>query len=318
MLVLFGAASGPVPPVDPQRLNGAGSLFLTRPTLFDYITTPEELRARAAAVYASVADGTLDVRIGHRYPLADAARRPRGPAGPPHHGQAAAAPLSRVAPHRRSLGDGRLITFCRRGRPWDRFDQPRPSTASAGLFLLDAQHGIVLSGGENRQETLRRYAPAVGGPPGQVVVELGFAPLPGPGLPQTGRSGIDARIAGQRIGELSQTDAAWYRPLLERAVRHGLRPGCEAHVVHGGFGMLELEIYLPVVDHAARSNRSASRSERAARPRSPGSVHPTPVPRPVWWVATATLCGGGAGRELRGRLVELAGATAAIAVRRGR
>ncbi|GAA3234672.1 quinone oxidoreductase [Pseudonocardia petroleophila] len=72
MLVLFGAASGPVPPVDPQRLNRGGSLYLTRPTLFHHLPTPEALRERAAAVYASVADGTLDVRIGHRYPLAEA------------------------------------------------------------------------------------------------------------------------------------------------------------------------------------------------------------------------------------------------------
>lgn len=73
MLVLFGAASGPVPPVDPQRLNRGGSLFLTRPTLFHHVATPEALRARAAAVYHAVADGSLDVRIGHRYPL-DGAR----------------------------------------------------------------------------------------------------------------------------------------------------------------------------------------------------------------------------------------------------
>ena len=73
MLVLFGASSGPVPPVDPQRLNHAGSLFLTRPKLFDYISTREELAERAGAVLAAVADGTLDVRIGHRYPLAEAA-----------------------------------------------------------------------------------------------------------------------------------------------------------------------------------------------------------------------------------------------------
>ena len=69
MLVLFGAASGPVPPVDPQRLNSAGSVFLTRPKLFDFIIGTGELRDRAAGVYAAVADGTLDVRIGHRYPL---------------------------------------------------------------------------------------------------------------------------------------------------------------------------------------------------------------------------------------------------------
>jgi len=72
MLVLFGASSGPVPPVDPQRLNAAGSTYLTRPKLFDYVKTRDELRARAAAVYAAVSDGTLDVRIGQRYPLAEA------------------------------------------------------------------------------------------------------------------------------------------------------------------------------------------------------------------------------------------------------
>ena len=69
ILVLFGAASGPVPPVDPQRLNAAGSLFLTRPKLFDHIDTRESLTARAAGVYAAVLDGALDVRIGHRYRL---------------------------------------------------------------------------------------------------------------------------------------------------------------------------------------------------------------------------------------------------------
>lgn len=72
MLVLYGAAGGPVPPVDPQRLNAAGSVFLTRPKLFDHVHTREELTSRAAAVYGAVADGTLDVRIGHRYSLAEA------------------------------------------------------------------------------------------------------------------------------------------------------------------------------------------------------------------------------------------------------
>ncbi len=74
VLVLFGAASGPVLPVDPQRLNRAGSVYLTRPTLHDYVATRDELTARAAAVFAAVADGSLQVRIGHRYPLEQAAR----------------------------------------------------------------------------------------------------------------------------------------------------------------------------------------------------------------------------------------------------
>ena len=72
ILVLFGASSGPVPPVDPQRLNAAGSVFLTRPKLYDHITSREELTARAGAVYSAVAGGKLDVRIGQRYPLAEA------------------------------------------------------------------------------------------------------------------------------------------------------------------------------------------------------------------------------------------------------
>ncbi len=69
MLVLFGAASGPVPPFDIQRLNSGGSLFLTRPTLRHYTATREELTWRAAKVYAAVASGALRIRIGGRYPL---------------------------------------------------------------------------------------------------------------------------------------------------------------------------------------------------------------------------------------------------------
>jgi NADPH:quinone reductase len=72
MLVLFGASSGPVPPVDPQRLNAAGSIFLTRPKADDYTVTPHELRERAREVFEAVAAGTLSVRIGGRYPLSSA------------------------------------------------------------------------------------------------------------------------------------------------------------------------------------------------------------------------------------------------------
>ena len=74
MLVLFGASSGKVAPVDPQTLNSKGSLFLTRPTLADYIAERAELLARAEAVLGSAARGELSVRIGGRYPLAEAAR----------------------------------------------------------------------------------------------------------------------------------------------------------------------------------------------------------------------------------------------------
>jgi NADPH:quinone reductase len=73
-MVLYGAASGPVPPVDPQRLAAGGSLYLTRPTLGSYIATRDELLTRANALFRWIRQGTLKVRIGGRYPLDQAAR----------------------------------------------------------------------------------------------------------------------------------------------------------------------------------------------------------------------------------------------------
>jgi NADPH:quinone reductase len=73
-MVLYGAASGPVSPVDPLRLLAGGSLFLTRPTLGSYIATPDELRHRADDLFRWIREGTLTVRIGGRYPLDQAAR----------------------------------------------------------------------------------------------------------------------------------------------------------------------------------------------------------------------------------------------------
>ncbi|MFQ6171847.1 quinone oxidoreductase family protein [Oryzobacter sp. R7] len=73
-LALFGAASGQVPPFDIQRLNRGGSLFLTRPTLGHHLATRDELEWRAREVLGAVADGSLHVAVGGRYPLADAAR----------------------------------------------------------------------------------------------------------------------------------------------------------------------------------------------------------------------------------------------------
>jgi NADPH2:quinone reductase len=72
-LALFGAASGAVAPVDPQRLNSGGSLFLTRPTLKHYIATREELLWRSGEILAAVADGSLHVAIGATFPLERAA-----------------------------------------------------------------------------------------------------------------------------------------------------------------------------------------------------------------------------------------------------
>ncbi|MBD8505248.1 quinone oxidoreductase [Hoyosella sp. G463] len=74
MVALFGAASGPVPPLDPQRLNQAGSVFLARPSLGHFLRTREELQWRAGEILGAIADGTLTPRVGARYPLAEAAR----------------------------------------------------------------------------------------------------------------------------------------------------------------------------------------------------------------------------------------------------
>jgi NADPH2:quinone reductase len=73
MMVLYGASSGPVPPVDPQVLNRKGSLFLTRPTLVNYVAARDELLARAHELFDLVRADHLRVRIGHTFTLKDAA-----------------------------------------------------------------------------------------------------------------------------------------------------------------------------------------------------------------------------------------------------
>ena len=72
MAVFFGNSSGPVPGIEPLALSRRGSLFMTRPTLGFYIATPEELAWRAGDLFAWIAAGQLDVRIGREVPLAEA------------------------------------------------------------------------------------------------------------------------------------------------------------------------------------------------------------------------------------------------------
>lgn len=77
LMVSFGNASGPVPPVSPLELARGGSLFLTRPTLHDYVAGAEALRASAARLFEMVGSGAVPVRIGARFPLAEAAEAHR-------------------------------------------------------------------------------------------------------------------------------------------------------------------------------------------------------------------------------------------------
>ena len=77
MLVLFGGASGAVPPFDLIRLSTMGSLYVTRPTLKDYVATRADLEERASDIFGLVAEGALKVRVAHTYRLEDAAQAHR-------------------------------------------------------------------------------------------------------------------------------------------------------------------------------------------------------------------------------------------------
>lgn len=77
MMVLFGGSSGAVPPFDLIALSQKGSLYVTRPTLVNYIASREELMSRSGAVFAMITAGKLKLRIPHTYPLAEAQRAHR-------------------------------------------------------------------------------------------------------------------------------------------------------------------------------------------------------------------------------------------------
>lgn len=72
LFVTFGNASGPVPPFAPGRLAQGGSLYMTRPTLFDYIVTPDELAASAGALFEMIRSGKVKIEVGQTFALADA------------------------------------------------------------------------------------------------------------------------------------------------------------------------------------------------------------------------------------------------------
>ena len=72
LFVSFGNASGPVPPFAPLRLSQAGSLFFTRPTMFEYPATTADLDASAAALFEVIQSGAVKIDIGQTFALADA------------------------------------------------------------------------------------------------------------------------------------------------------------------------------------------------------------------------------------------------------
>jgi NADPH:quinone reductase len=74
LMVLYGASSGPVPPIDLQILNRHGSLFVTRPSLFHHVATTDELEWRATSLFDLLRRGDLELAVHERYPLAEAGR----------------------------------------------------------------------------------------------------------------------------------------------------------------------------------------------------------------------------------------------------
>ncbi len=73
LFVSYGNASGPADPIAPTRLAQGGSLYMTRPTLFNYFNSPERMKAGSAALFGALATGTIKAQIGQRFALSDAA-----------------------------------------------------------------------------------------------------------------------------------------------------------------------------------------------------------------------------------------------------
>ncbi|HWA60039.1 MAG TPA: quinone oxidoreductase [Caulobacteraceae bacterium] len=86
LFVSYGNASGPVPPFAPLRLSQAGSLFFTRPTMFDYVVTTEELDESAGALFDMIGAGKVKIEIGQRFPLAETRRAHEALQGRETHG----------------------------------------------------------------------------------------------------------------------------------------------------------------------------------------------------------------------------------------
>lgn len=116
MMVLFGGSSGAVPPFDLIVLSQKGSLYVTRPSIANYIATRDEYMARSGAVFGMIASGKLKLRVGHTYPLAEAQQAHRDLEGRKTTGKLLLIPNSgrfsqsnfSVAPAPRRMARGRL------------------------------------------------------------------------------------------------------------------------------------------------------------------------------------------------------------------
>ena len=141
---------------------------------------------------------------------------------------------------------------------------PHPENSTAGLDLLDGGHKVVVTGEEQHQDALSRYAPRPDGRARQVAVELRRVPI-AVGR-HAGRPGVEVRLDGHRVGELTHLMAQRYGPVVDHALGAGRVPGCRARVLTGPRG-LQVELRLP--------------ENPAVEPEEPWHATTTPLPLPA-------------------------------------
>lgn len=133
--------------------------------------------------------------------------------------------------------------------------------STVDLSLLAPDREVTVVEAEHHQAVLVGYAPAPGEPPRRLVAELVRAPVTAAGW--AGRPGVEVRIDGARVGELTYRTAQDYLPILEVLMTRGERVGCRALVKHGRHGLVEVELRVPPVRSAPVAASPVERPSRA-------------------------------------------------------
>lgn len=133
--------------------------------------------------------------------------------------------------------------------------------STVDLSLLAPEREVAVVEAEHHQVVLAGYAPAPGEPPRRLVAELVRAPVTAAGW--AGRPGVEVRIDGGRVGELTYRTAQDYLPMLEVLMTRGERVGCRALVKHGRHGLIEVELRVPPVRLAPVAASPVERPSRA-------------------------------------------------------
>jgi hypothetical protein len=133
--------------------------------------------------------------------------------------------------------------------------------STVDLSILAPEREVVVVEAEHHQLVLAGYAPAPGEPPRRLVAELVRAPVTV--SPWIGRPGVEVRIDGGRVGELTYRTAQDYLPTWEVLMTRGERVGCRALVKYGRHGLVEVELRLPPVRQAPVAAPPLERPARA-------------------------------------------------------